>query len=119
MAKLSRSKQNLLIDEEVNKILGLVDDLSEDKRELATRLIERIAFMTITLNELEEDIKLKGSTYLFEQGSQKMIVINPSQKIYNTLISRYTVAYDKLLSLLPKDIIVEDDGFEEFINSRG
>lgn len=118
MAKLSRSKQNILIDKEINKILNLVNELPEDKKELATRLIERIAFMTITLKELEEDIKLKGPTYLFEQGLQKMIVINPSQKVYNTLINRYTVAYDKLLNLLPKDLIEQEDDFDRFLNSR-
>ncbi len=119
MAKLSKKKQDELIDIEINRMLEVFKDISEDKKELAMRLIERVAFMTITLQILEEDIKENGPTCLFEQGKQKMIIENPSQKSYNTMINRYTAAYDKLMSLLPKDVgVVEEDVFEEFINSR-
>ncbi len=54
--------------------------LATRKKRAAKKLIERVAFMTITLEILEDDIKAKGATYLFEQGAQKMIVENPSQK---------------------------------------
>ncbi|MBS4538207.1 hypothetical protein GOQ27_07015 [Clostridium sp. D2Q-11] len=119
MAKLSKKKQNELIDEEINKMLDLFKDISEDKKELAMRLIERVAFMTITLQILEDNIKTKGPTYNFVQGSQKMIVENPSQKSYNTMINRYTTAYDKLINLLPKEPKGDvGDGFEKFVNSR-
>lgn len=120
MAKLSKKKQNELIDAEIKRMMELFKDISEDKKELVIRLIERVAFMTITLQILEDDIKTKGPTYKFEQGKQKMIVENPSQKSYNTMINRYTNAYDKLMSLLPKDeeVVEEDDCFEDFINSR-
>ena len=119
MAKLSKKKQNELIDAEIKRMMELFKDISEDKKELVIRLIERVAFMTITLQILEDDIKSKGPTYKFEQGKQKMIVENPAQKSYNTMINRYTTAVEKLMSLLPKeDVVVEDDGFEDFINSR-
>src|SRR5690606_8721775 len=95
-------------------------EISDDKRKLAMRLIERAAFMTITLQILEDNIKSKGPTYLFEQGAQKMIIENPSQKSYNTMINRYTTIYDKLISLLPKEETnkTEDDGFDDFVNGR-
>lgn len=119
MAKLSKKKQDILIDAEINLMLQQFKDISEDKRKLAKRLMERVAFMTITLQILEDEIKTKGPTYMFEQGAQKMIVENPAQKSYNTMINRYTAAYDKLIGLLPKDIdIPEDDGFEDFVNSK-
>lgn len=119
MAKISKKQQDLLIDKEIKKMLKLFKDISDDKRELAMGLIERVAFMTITLQILENDIKTNGPTYLFEQGKQSMIVENPSQKSYNTMVNRYTSAHDKLMSLLPKDVeVVEDDGFDEFILSR-
>lgn len=119
MAKLSKKKQDILIDEEITKMVGYLKDISEDKQKLARRLIERVAFMTITLQILEDEIKTKGPTYLFEQGTQRMIVENPAQKSYNTMINRYTATYDKLIGLLPKDVdIPEDDGFEEFVSSK-
>lgn len=119
MAKLSKSKQDELINAEINKMLEQFKEISDDKRKLAMRLIERAAFMTITLQILEDNIKAKGPTYLFEQGAQKMIIENPSQKSYNTMINRYTTIYDKLISLLPKEEkITEEDGFDDFVNGR-
>ncbi|WP_398439064.1 hypothetical protein [Sedimentibacter sp.] len=120
MAKLSKTKQDELIYTEINKMLEQFKEISDDKRKLAMRLIERAAFMTITLQILEDNIKSKGPTYLFEQGAQKMIIENPSQKSYNTMINRYTTIYDKLISLLPKEETnkTEDDGFDDFVNGR-
>lgn len=116
---MSAKKQDELIKAEIEKLKAVFSDISEDKQEVAERLIERVAFMTITLQILEDDIKRKGPTYKFKQGSQEMYVENPSQKSYNTMINRYTAAYGKLFDLLPKDTQQEaDDGFEAFVNRR-
>lgn len=117
--KMSMKKQDEKIQAEIEKLKAIFRDISEDKQEVAERLIERVAFMTITLELLEDDIKRKGPTYKFKQGSQEMYVENPSQKSYNTMINRYTAAYGKLFDLLPKDVQQEqDDGFEAFIGKR-
>ena len=119
MAKLSKQKQDELIKLEVSRLNEICKDLSEDKRKASRDLIARIAFMTITLEILEDEIKVKGPTYLFKQGAQQMLIESPSQKSYNAMINRYTSAYDKLFSLLPKDVIREvDDGFDGFVNGR-
>lgn len=123
MAKLSKKKQEELIDIEVKRLESIMSSISEEKRELAKGLIQRISFMTITLEILEDSIKTKGPTYLFKNGSQQMIVENPAQKSYNAMINRYTTAFDKLMSLLPKKNDGEDDGedsdgFDEFVNER-
>ncbi|WP_017726758.1 hypothetical protein [Halalkalibacterium ligniniphilum] len=119
MAKLAKAKQDELIKAEIEKLEEIFKDLSEDKQKVASRLIERVAFMTITLQILEDNIKTKGPTYLFKQGSQQMMVENPAQKSYNAMINRYTAAYDKLFNLLPKEGPVdEDDGFEKFVDRR-
>lgn len=116
--KLTVDEQNKLIAEEKKKLMRLFSDISEEKREVAERLIDRIAFMTITLQILEDDIKNKGPTYLFEQGKQRMYVENPSQKSYNTMINRYNAACNSLFSLLPKDTGDGDDGFDEFLMKK-
>lgn len=119
MAKLSKKKQDELIQLEIDRLHEIFKDLSEDKRKVASRLIERVSFMTITLEILEDNIKTKGPTYLFKQGAQQMMVENPAQKSYNTMINRYTAAYDKLFNLLPKEVQQEkDDGFEAFVTDR-
>lgn len=123
MAKLSKKKQDELIQQEIERYNHIFQYLQEDKKQVAQRLIERVAFMTITLQILEEQIKLKGPTYLFKNGSQQMIIENPAQKSYNAMINRYTSAYEKLFALLPKEgLTVEDeedaDGFDAFVNDR-
>lgn len=118
MAKLSTKKQNELIQAETEKLESLFSEISENKQKVAERLIERVAFMTITLKILEDDIKTKGPTYKFEQGNQKMFVENPSQKSYNTMINRYTAACKELFNLLPKEDTSDDDGFESFLSER-
>ena len=82
--------------------------------------MDRVAFMKVILEILEDDIKITGPTYPFEQGVQKMIVENPSQKSYNTMINRYTTAFDKLINILPKENKEEvgSDDFDDFVESR-
>lgn len=99
--KMSIKKQDELIAAEIEKWNTTLSKMPANKKEAASVLVERVAFMTVTLRLLEEDIKAKGPTYKFENGSQKMHVENPSQKSYNTMINRYTAACDKLLSLVP------------------
>ncbi|WP_085521406.1 hypothetical protein [Tuberibacillus sp. Marseille-P3662] len=119
MAKLSAKKQDEMIATEIEKLEEILEDISEEKQKVAKRLIERVAFMTITLQILEDDIKRKGPTYLFKQGNQEMYIENPAQKSYNTMINRYTAAYDKLFNLLPKEEPIEDeDEFDSFVNKR-
>lgn len=100
MSKITKKNQDELIAKEIDRINSIFLDLPDDKREVAKELIERIAFMTIQLKVLEGTIKEKGPTYMFENGSQKMLVENPAQKSYNTTMQRYIAAYDKLFALL-------------------
>lgn len=112
MAKPSKKKQDELIEEEVERLTNILIDLPESHLEVAKELIERIAFMTVQLEVLEDTVKTKGPTYLFKNGSQRMIVENPAQKSYNTLINRYTTAYKEIFNLL--NTIEKDDDDEEY-----
>lgn len=102
MAKLTKKAQNELILKEVEKWNSIFADLDETKKEAAQELIERVAFMTIQLEILEEKIKAKGPVVTFKQGTQKMEIESPAQKSYNTMINRYTAAYGKLIELAGK-----------------
>jgi hypothetical protein len=113
MAKLSRKKQDELIQKEVDRLNAVFDDLPDNEKEVAKELIERIAFMTIQLEILEDNIKTKGPTYTFQNGKQKMIVENPAQKSYNTMMNRYTAAYKELFNLLKKINNSDDDEIED------
>ena len=120
LRKPSRKKQDEKIAEEIAKWNEVFKDISDDKKEVASRLIEQAAIMKVTLDILKVNIQLDGATYWFEQGKQKMLVENPAQKSYNTMINRYTTVCNSLFNLLPKgnDTNDDDDPLDELLNRR-
>lgn len=125
MAKLSAKKQNELIEIEAKTLRDQFKDISGNKRAIAFKLIDRVAFMAITLKILEENIKTKGPVVKMENGKQKLVIENPAQKSYNTMINRYSAAIDKLTSMLPKEYDIppdpnkDSDDFDNFVQNRG
>lgn len=125
MTKLSAKKQNELIEIEAKTLRDQFKDISGNKRAIAFKLIDRVAFMAITLKILEENIKTKGPVVKMENGKQKLVIENPAQKSYNTMINRYGTAIDKLTSMLPKEYDIspdpskDSDDFDNFVQNRG
>lgn len=125
MVKLSAKKQNELIEIETKTLREQFNDISGNKRAIAFKLIDRVAFMTITLKILEENIKVKGPVVKMENGKQKLVIENPAQKSYNTMINRYSTAIDKLTAMLPKEYDIppdpskDSDDFDNFVQNRG
>ena len=119
LRKPTKKKQDELTAVEIEKWNDVFEDLSEDKKQVAERLIEQVAFMKITLDILKVNIQLDGATYLFKQGKQEMIIENPAQKSYVAMMNRYTAACNSLFNLLPKEGPKNnDDGFDAFVNKR-
>lgn len=123
---MSIEKQDVAIRLEYERLRQTLSGISAEKLAAADNLIQRCAFMTITLQILEDEVKSKGPTILMHNGKQTMLVENPAQKSYNTMINRYTAAMDKLLSLLPRESAImpadtnkESDGFDDFVEERG
>lgn len=100
----SKKDQDERINAEIDRLNGILVNLHESKRNIAKELIKNIAFMSVTLEDLQELIKNQGPIVMFEQGSQSMMIENPAQKSYNTMVNRFTTATSKLFDLLPKDL---------------
>ena len=100
----SKKDQDERINTEIDRLNGILVNLHESKRNIAKELIKNIAFMIVTLEDLQELIKNQGPIVMFEQGSQSMMIENPAQKSYNTMVNRFTTATSKLFDLLPKDL---------------
>lgn len=115
LRKPSRKKQDEVINEEIEKWNEVFLHLEDDKKQVADKLIEQAAFMKVTLSILKVNIQLDGPTYWMKQGKQEMLVENPAQKSYNTMINRYTATCNALFNLLPKDNSSDaDDEFDDF-----
>lgn len=76
--------------------------IPEDKKTIASKLIEELIFIEKTLAKLKKEIELNGVIDHFEQGSQKMLRENPALKSYNTTVQRYSVMYRQLTDLIGK-----------------
>lgn len=101
----AKEKQDTRITEEIARLNNILKNIHESKRSIAKGLIENIAFMSVTLEDLQEVIKRQGPVVVFQQGTQKMMVENPAQKSYNTMVNRYNTATKTLFDLLPKDLV--------------
>lgn len=88
------------LEKELTKMFSSI--LEADEMKLAEGLISEVVFMKVTLHDLKIDIIEIGSVYEFENGSQKMLRENPSQKTYSALITKYEKMLDSLIKLLPK-----------------
>lgn len=105
LATLSSKKtQDERILKEIQRLNDILKNIHESKRAIAKELINNIAFMSVTLEDLQELIKTRGPIVNFEQGPQRMLVENPAQKSYNTMVARFTAATKQLFDLMPKDL---------------
>ena len=120
--KESMTKKELSKDARVKKELSKLEKIFEvidkDKRIVIDGLINRAAFMRITLEDYEKDINLNGSTEPFTQSER----LKPydrervSVRLYNAMNKNYQSIIKQLVDYLPKDLEEYDDGFEEFIS---
>lgn len=117
------SKKILTKDEkiknEIKRLNKILEDVDIKKKKTIDGLIQEAAFMRITLEELREEINLNGVIDEMPQGEYSILRESPYVKTYNTMIQRYTTINDKIISLLPKDIVKDvDDGFDNFVMDR-
>ena len=85
------------------KFKSLLKEMGKDKLKAADGLITRIAFMQVTLEDLEADINENGTTELFSQTKDiEYERERPASAIYNKMIKNYTTATKQLFDLLPE-----------------
>ena len=92
------------------ELAELLKDVPQEQMQLAHRLIPRVAFMQITLEDLEEDIKANGTFELSKTRPRKLRE-RPVVKTYNAIIKNYNGTIKQLLDRLPsqKADEVEDE----------
>jgi len=83
-----------------NELSALFKDVPKEQMTIANNLIPRIAFMQITLEDLEDDIRQNGTFELTKTLPRKLRE-RPVVKTYNALIKNYTGTIKQLLDRLP------------------
>lgn len=114
------AEKNKKIKKEIQRLNKLFKDLSENKHKLSERLIENAAFMSVTLDELKEDIKKYGVKETYVNGKDQFgFKESIESKTYNTMIKNYMNIIKQLNDMMPEQKkINEDDEFEQFNDGK-
>lgn len=109
-------EKNKNIKKETQRLKKLFRDLPENKHRMAEKLIENASFMSITLDELKEDIKIYGVKEIYVNGKDQYgFKESIESKTYNTMVKNYMSIIKQLNDMLPEQKkINEDDEFEQF-----
>jgi predicted transcriptional regulator len=109
------------IKKEIRRLRRIFKKMDDDTKKATQSLLENAAFMAITLEDLQEVINREGVISEYQNGANQWgTKKSPEVEVYNTMIKHYMSIIKQLTDLLPKDaeVVKEDDGFEDFINSR-
>lgn len=95
-------------------------DVGEDKLTTVDKLLDRVAFMTVSLEDLETAILEKGYTSEYQNGANQWgEKKTPEAEMYLAMMQRYLPAMKQLMDLLPDDAPrTPDDPVRAFIERR-
>lgn len=109
------------IKKEVSRLKRLFANIDENKKKLVFTTIEDVAFMTVTMQDLREEIIREGTTCEYKNGANQYgTKQSPQAQLYLQMSQKQTQAMKILVDCLPKTekAPLKSDGFEEFVNSR-
>ncbi|MCG7410586.1 P27 family phage terminase small subunit [Paenibacillus sp. ACRRX] len=121
MAIISGHSREDRIKKEYNRLKRLLKELPKEKLSAADGVIKRVAFMAITLEDLEDDINDNGTVEEFTQGENTYDRQRPAATIYNATIKNYTNACKQLTDLIPAEKKKTDgnDPFQKIMGRGG
>ena len=97
------------------KLEKLFKNSDEKDKKLIRGLTERAAFMEVTLQELEEDIKKEGCIEEYQNGAnQKGVKKSSKVEVYNTMSKNYASIIKQLQEMLNRQKAVSGDEFTDF-----
>ena len=101
MAARKKKKENRIKDEK-KRLKEIFEELEENKRNLVTPLIEKAAFMSIELDDLQETIEQDGWTSEYKNGeNQYGTKKSPEAETYIALSKNYAAVIKQLTELVP------------------
>jgi hypothetical protein len=119
-----KTKTDKSIDErisiEIKRLNTIFRRMSVNTKKVVKALIENAAFMTITLEDLQEHINENGVTDKYQNGEhQHGVKRSPQVDIHLAMTKNHTQIMKQLTELIPKEQPKqESDGFEEFCNKE-
>lgn len=111
------------IKKEENRLKRIYKNIDINKKDTVIGLIQRLAYLRVTLEDFEKDLDENGFVEMFQQGEKQSPYERkrPVADLYNTMNTSYQKGLKQLTDLLPKVVEEkkdEDDGFNEFVYGR-
>ena len=90
------------IEKEKRRLKGIFKELEDGKKKLVTPLIEKAAFMSIELDELEAFLEDNGWTSEYQNGANQFgTKRSPEADTYIALSKNYAAIIKQLVELVP------------------
>ena len=103
MAKKKEKTKEQRIKSEKTRLKGIFKELDENKKKLVTPLIEKAAFMSIELDDLQAQIEQDGWTSEYKNGeNQYGTKRSPEADTYISLSKNYAAVIKQLVDLVPE-----------------
>ena len=103
---LLKKEKDKRIKKEIAKLKKLFKDIGPEAMEIALSLIKNAAFMTITLEYLQEAINTDGAVSEYKNGENQFgTKKSPEVEIYNTMIKNHMGIMRQLTDLMPEPIL--------------
>lgn len=97
-------EKNNKIKKEKQVLEKIFKKIDKNKHKIVEKLIDNVAFMSITLDDLKEDMKINGIKEEYMNGKNQFgFKESVESKTYNNMFKNYMSAIKQLIDLLPAD----------------
>lgn len=97
---------------EYERLRSLFSSVDPTKAELVDNLINEAAFMRVQLENLQLQIRKYGAVQISSKGTQRQ---TEAAKFYTKLVNSYGTVIKTLNSIMGKNIVDDDDEFDNFM----
>lgn len=97
---------------EYERLRSLFQSVDQSKAELVDNLLKEAAFMKEQLKVVKDQITKYGAIQISSKGGQRQ---TEAAKYYTKLVNTYGTVIKTLNSIMGKDVIDDDDAFDEFM----
>ena len=121
MARKKELTKEDRINKEETRLRQIYKNIDKDNKAIIDGLINRAAYMRVTLEDWENDIDIGGYFEMFTQSvnTPPYERERPVIRLYNTMNKNYQSIIKQLSDLVPKYVPEQkDDGFDTFISKR-
>jgi len=115
---LTKQERDERIKKEFSKLKKLLTDIPKDKANSVESLLRNAAFMSITLDDLQDKINEIGVVSEYQNGQNQWgTKKSPEVEVYNAMIKNYMGVIKQLTDLIPNDKPIEKDELMGFVKS--